>query len=221
MVSIGNRPLRALTKALLNNRPLTAVGTDDIITPNNILTGRDDTDNDMLEVVETERLLREAMIAKDMVPKLFEETEKRREVFWDRFRNQYLESIKFETKPTQDKPGLMPEVGDIVIVFDKTHKLFWSKGMVLELIRSSSDGLIRKAKVRINNIETIKAINHLYPLEARAEEAIERYQKTKGINTFEFEGFEQDEQVKNQERIKNLKKAMATSVQEEGNDTNA
>ena len=155
------------------------------------------------------------MIAKDMVPKLFEETEKRREVFWDRFRNQYLESIKFETKPTQDKPGLMPKVGDIVIVFDKTHKLFWSKGMILELIPSSNDGLIRKAKVRINNIESIKAINHLYPLEARAEEAIERYQKTKGINTFEFEGFEKDEQIKNQERIKNLKKAMATAVPEE------
>ena len=206
--------LRQIT-GIINNRPLTAVGTDEVITPNNILTGRNDTDNDMLEVVETERLLREAMIAKDMVPKLFEETEKRREVFWDRFRNQYLESIKFETKPTQDKPGLMPEVGDIVIVFDKTHKLFWSKGMVLELIPSSSDGLIRKAKVRINNIETIKAINHLYPLEARAEEAIERYQKTKGINTFEFEGFEQDEQVKNQERIKNLKRAMATAVPEE------
>ena len=94
--------------------------------------------------------------------------------------------------------------------------------MVLELIPSSSDGLIRKAKVIINNIETIKAVNHLYPLEARAEEAIERYQKTKGINTFEFEGFEKDEQIKNQERIKNLKKAMATSVPEESeNDSNS
>ena len=86
--------------------------------------------------------------------------------------------------------------------------------MVLELIKSH-DGLVRKARVKINKIETIKALNHLYPLEARAEEAIEKYQKDKAINNSGFEGFEQEEQVKNRKRIEALRQAMATSVPED------
>ena len=144
------------------------------------------------------------------VPRQIKQT-KRREVFWKRFRDQYLESIKFQNNPSPENPGIVPKEGDIVIIFDRTHKLFWEKGMILELI-PSSDGLIRKAKVRINNMESIKAINHLYPLEARAEEAIERYQKAKKKNTYEFEGFGQDEQIKNRDRIRLLKHAMATAV---------
>ena len=196
---------------IINNRPLTAVGSDEVITPNNILTGSSNTDDNILEVAETEEILKQAMIEKNQVPQLFMETEKRRDVFWDRFRDQYLESIKFDIKATQDKPGLTPHVGDVVIIFSKTHKLFWTKGIILELI-PSEDGLIRKAKVKTNNIESVKAINHLYPLEARAEEAIELYLKSKGINKFDFEGFSQDEQVKNQKRVERLREAMATSV---------
>ena len=205
--------LRQIT-GIINNRPLTSVGTDEVITPNNILTGSNNTDDNILEVAETEELLKQAMVAKDLVPQLFVETEKLREIFWKRFREQYLEAIKFENKATENKPGLLPQVGDVVIVFSKTNKLFWNKGLVLELIKSH-DGLVRKARVKINKIETIKALNHLYPLEARAEEAIEKYQKDKAINNSGFEGFEQEEQVKNRKRIEALRQAMATSVPED------
>ena len=197
---------------VINNRPLTSVGSDEVITPNNVLTGSSNTDVNFLEVEETEEILRQAMIERKLVPQLFQDTERRREIFWSRFKNQYLESIKFDNKASQDKPGLTPQVGDVVILFsDVDHKLFWTKGIILELI-SSDDGLIRKAKVQTNTTETIKALNHLYPLEARAEEAIELYQKKKGINTFNFKGFSKDDQVKNQERLKILRKTLATSV---------
>ena len=98
-------------------------------------------------------------------------------------------------------------------MFSKVNKLLWSKGLILELIESH-DGIVRKALVKINKIETIKAISHLYPLEARAEEAIERYRKEKVQEIPGFEGFEFDEQAKNKKRIAALKKAMATAVPE-------
>ena len=80
---------------IINNRPLTAVGRDEVITPNNILTGRNNMQNNMLETVDSEILLKEALIARDLTPKLFIETERKRETFWKRFRDQYLESLKF------------------------------------------------------------------------------------------------------------------------------
>ena len=98
-------------------------------------------------------------------------------------------------------------------MFSKVNKLFWSKGLILELIESH-DGVVRKALVKINKIETIKALNHLYPLEARAEEAIEKYKKRKVQDIPGFEGFELEEQVKNRKRIEALRKAMATAVPE-------
>ena len=197
---------------IINNRPLTAVGSEDVITPSNIITGRSNTDHNILEVSATHDILQEAMIEKNKIPQLFKDTERRKNVFWTHFKQQYLESLKFTSKPSDRTPGLTPQVGDVVIIYDSNeHKLFWSKGLILELI-PSDDGHIRKAKVKINKKVSIKAVNHLYPLEARAEEAIEQYQKSKDLNTFTFEGFTQDQQGLNQSRIELLRKSMATSV---------
>ena len=88
------------------------------------------------------------------------------------------------------------------------------KGIILELLKSD-DGQIRKAKVRTRTTETVKALNHLYPLEAKVEEAIEEYHRNKKINTFEFEGFTQSEQLNNRDRVETLKKIMTTSAPNE------
>ena len=85
------------------------------------------------------------------------------------------------------------------------------KGIILELLKSD-DGQIRKAKVRTKTTETVKALNHLYPLEAKVEEAIEEYHRDKQINTFEFEGFTQSEQLNNRNRVETLRNIMTTSV---------
>ena len=199
---------------IINNRPLTAVGSEEVITPNNILLGRGDTDYNILETANAEEILNQALIERKLTPQMFRDTERCREVFWTRFKQQYLESIKFANKSTGETYGLTPQVGDLVIIFDDdTHKLFWSKGLIIKLL-PSEDGNVRKAVVKINNIETTKAINHLYPLEARVEESIEAYQKTK--RNFDFEGFEEgfEEQSKNLQRVETLKKLMATAVPE-------
>ncbi|CAL4122867.1 unnamed protein product, partial [Meganyctiphanes norvegica] len=199
---------------IINNRPLTAVGSEEVITPNNILLGRNDTDHNILEVANTEDILNEALVERKLTPQLFRDTEKCREVFWIRFKQQYLESIKFSNKSSEETHGLTPQVGDVVIIFDDdTHKLFWSKGLIIKLL-PSEDGHVRKAVVKVNKIETIKAVNHLYPLEARVEESIEAYQKNK--RSFDFEGFEDgfEEQSKNLQRVETLRRLMATAVPE-------
>ena len=196
---------------IINNRPLTAVGTEEVITPNNILTGSSNTDDGILEVADTEEILRQAMIEKKGIPQLFKDTARKKEIFWTQFQDQYLESIKFDIKSTKDKPGITPQIGEVVIIFSEEHKLYWKKGIILELI-PSDDGLIRKAKVRTNNSETIRSIKHLYPLETKVEEAIELYHKKNKINTFNFEGFSQNEQTINKRRQEILRKHIATSV---------
>merc|ERR1711888_454848 len=117
--------------------------------------------------------------------------------------------------PSQQKPGMTPQVGDVVIIYSKEHpKLQWKRGIILELLKID-DGQIRKAKVRTKTTETVKALNHLYPLEAKVEEAIEEYYRNKKINTFEFEGFTQSEQLNNRDRVETLKKVMTTSAPNE------
>ena len=116
----------------------------------------------------------------------------------------------------QPKPGMMSKEDDVVIIYSKEHpKLPWKRGIILELLKSD-DGQIRKAKVRTKTTETVKALNHLYPLEAKVEEAIEEYYRDNKINTFEFEGFTQDEQIKNRNRVETLRKSMTTSVSNGG-----
>ena len=197
---------------VINNRPLTVDNANEVITPNNIITGSNNTDNNILEIEDTEEILNQAMIERKRIPQLFRDIETKREIFWKRFQEQYLESIKFDNKPNQPKPGMMPQIGDVVIIYSKEHpKLQWKRGIILELLKSE-DGQIRKARVKTKTTETIKALNHLYPLEAKVEEAIEEYHKNNKINTFEFEGFNQDEQIKNKNRLETLRKLMTTSV---------
>ena len=197
---------------IINNRPLTVDNTNEVITPNNIITGSNNTDHNIIEIEDTEEILNQAMIERKRIPQLFRDIESKREIFWKRFQEQYLESIKFDNKPSQPKPGMMPQVGDVVIIYSKDHpKLQWKKGIILELLKSD-DGQLRKAKVRTKTTETIKALNHLYPLEAKVEEAIENYYRNNKINTFEFEGFTQDDQIKNKDRVKTLMESMTTSV---------
>ena len=47
------------------------------------------------------------------------------------------------------------------------------------------------------------------------KEAIEEYHRNKKINTFEFEGFTQSEQLNNRDRVETLKKIMTTSAPNE------
>ena len=96
---------------------------DEVITPNNILTGRNNVDLDILNVEDSEELLERAIISAGFTPQICKQAEVRRETFWKNLRDQYFESLRFANKHTPGKPGLMPKEGDIVIIYDEKNRL--------------------------------------------------------------------------------------------------
>ena len=53
---------------IINNRHLTVDNSNEVISPNNILTGSNNTDNNILEVKDTQEILKQAMIEKNRLP---------------------------------------------------------------------------------------------------------------------------------------------------------
>ena len=132
---------------------------------------------------DSEELLERAIISAGFTPQICKQAEIRRETFWKNLRDQYFESLRFANKHTPEKPGLIPKRGDIVIIYDEKNRLSWKKGIIMELIQSS-DGLVRSAVVKVGNIESVKAISHLYSLECRAQSNLDNYRTKKGFKGF-------------------------------------
>ena len=68
-------------EGIINSRPLIKFGSEDVLTPNSILTGENNP-NDILNVLDSQQILAEAQEARNNLPKLFQETSKRRAQFW-------------------------------------------------------------------------------------------------------------------------------------------
>ena len=84
-----------------------------------------------------------------------------------------MASIEFTTKPASKKSGLLPNVGDVVIIFENDLRHKWRKAVVTKVIESD-DGQVRRCEVHTANGVVTRAINHLYPLELVAEEFIDQ-----------------------------------------------
>ena len=129
---------------------------------------------------KTDELLERAIISQGFIPQICKNAEARRETFWKNLSDQYFESLRFANKQNPGKPGLIPKVGDIVIVYDEKNRLSWKKGLIMELIKSK-DGQIRSALVKVGTIESVKSISHLYSLECRAQGDINNYRTKKEL----------------------------------------
>ena len=174
---------------IINNRPLIKVGEEEVITPNNILSGRDNEDS-ILTVLETKEVLEEALRTKNNLPKLNQQTLQRKETFWKNFQHQYLESIKFSIDKSGHKgSGHLPKEGDLVIIHSSDPRLKWRKAIVIKPLLSE-DGQIRQCLIRTSTGETTRATKHLYPLEINVEDIIANAKSKAPIN--DFEGFSQD-----------------------------
>ena len=174
---------------IINNRPLVKVGEEEVVTPNNILSGRSAEEDSILTVLNTKEVIDEALRAKKDLPKLNQQTIQRKTLFWKDFQRQYLESIKFSLDTSKSKgSGLLPRKGDMVIMHSHDPRIKWRKAIVLELI-ASEDGVFRKCKVKTSTGQTIRATNHLYPLEINVEDRIDHIKASKNVETNDFEGF--------------------------------
>ena len=174
---------------VINSRPLMNVGQEEVITPNNVLSGRDSEEDSILTVLDTNEVMEEALKAKKNLPKIYQHTIQRKNAFWQSFQKQYLESIKFSVDTSLSKnSGLTPKEGDLVIMHSSDPRIRWRKAIVIEPI-ASDDGAVRKCLVKTSTGQTIRAIKHLYPLEINVEDHIDLIKEKKLAEPNDFEGF--------------------------------
>ena len=93
--------------------------------------------------------------------------------FTNRWRKEYLLSLRETGRAIHSKSEDSIKVGDIVVLKnDSSPRVFWKLARVMELIRSK-DNEIRAAKIRVVNSEGKKVtdlrrpVQHLVPLEVR------------------------------------------------------
>ena len=162
----------------------------EVITPMNILTGRNDNYDDMLEVLDCKEIILSASRVKNDLPRLYQDTERRLAKFWQVFQQQYLENIKFSPDTSTNKGGgLSPQVGDLVIIHSEDPRLKWRKAIVLEKI-PSEDGLIRKCRLKTSTGQMVRATKHIYPLEINVEKFIDEIKLKNDTESNDFEGFD-------------------------------
>ena len=206
----------AQVQGVINNRPLVQVGEDQVLTPMNILTGRSDNNEDILNVIDTKDILTNAVDIREDLPSLFQDTTKRLSRFWKIFQDQYLNSIRFTNEPAQKHgTSLSPKVGDLVIVHSHDPRLRWQKAIVLENI-ASQDGKVRKCRIKTANGQTFRAVKHLYPLEISVESFIDQIKDKEWPTEHNFEGFEDSRPPDREQSIITLRDSHPETADFEG-----
>ena len=89
------------------------------------------------------------------------------EHYWERWRKEYVGSLRNWKQNYKRRNTVVPEVNDVVIVFDEKlprHK--WLFGRIIELI-PSKDGQCRGAKLILGKTKAVieRPISKLYPIE--------------------------------------------------------
>ena len=154
---------------VMNNRPLVEVGSDEVITPAHMLHGAQTNYDTQLLSLNTDKIFNNMIRARKQIPELYRKIAEKKKIFWDRFIDQYLETLRFAQDRTSNKFIKTPEKGDVCIVYDNQYpKHKWQLCLILETIKSS-DGEIRKCKIKIGKVVSERTVDILYSLEINAE----------------------------------------------------
>ena len=158
---------------IMNNRPLVEVGSDEVITPAHMLHGAQTNYDTQLLSLNTDTIFNNMIRARKQIPELYRKIAEKKKIFWDKFIDQYLETLRFSQDRTSNRFTKIPAKGDVCIVYNNQYpKHKWQLCLVLETIKSS-DGEIRKCKIKIGEVVSQRTIDLLYPLEINAEDFAE------------------------------------------------
>ena len=146
----------------MNNRPLCAVYEDDyedVLTPNHLTFGR------RLETTSDGKP--EIHIGKGVgLQKRKRFIDTLVDHFWNRWRKEYVTSLREYQRRTNVRHSEKVKMGDIVIIFDdKQPRHLWRMGKVFKLI-VSGDGSTRGAEIKVAKTGHMikRPVNKLYPL---------------------------------------------------------
>ena len=146
--------LMAEVCAIINSRPITAIPSDPddplMLTPAMILTMKGAT-----PTVECE-----SYSLQDMYRSSWKHVQALSDLFWTRWRRDYLQHLQSRRKWLSKHPNL--KEGDVVLLRDaQCHRNNWPMGIVVNAIKSD-DGLVRKAVIRTN--ADGKMVNYTRPV---------------------------------------------------------
>ena len=157
-------------ECILNSRPLCALHDDndlvEPLTPNHLLFGRKLAQNNIQAPGSEVNL--------NLGPKRSCYIESVVQQFWERWRREYVITLREWKHKYKQKNKLIPETDDVVLVYEeKVPRQNWTLGRVINVIKGR-DGEIRGAKVVIGKTRAIveRPINKLYPIEFAKENCV-------------------------------------------------
>ena len=145
---------------ILNSRPLCELYDDLVspLTPNHLLFGRNLNQSNKSGELE---------VNFEIGRKRVQYIETVVEHFWNRWRQEYLNTLRNWQSKYKRRNSMVPEVGDVVLIYEeKSPRHRWPLGRIIEKI-TSGDGQVRGAKVFVGKTKVVieRAINQLYPIE--------------------------------------------------------
>lgn len=156
--------LLAELENIVNNRPLTYVDSDlnspEPLTPNHLIKGN--IINGLPENIDPTDV--DFLIDRDNLIERIQERILIKKKFIDRWKNEYLLSLRQYHKENVGHWENLIRIGDVVLIHSSTPRLSWSLGRVIELL-PGEDGISRVARLKTATGETTRDITLLYPLE--------------------------------------------------------
>ena len=148
---------------ILNNRPIGVDFEDDqedALTPNHLVFGRrleatNDLSVEMVSVVGNNTLVKR----KKMIDTMLNH-------FWNRWRKEYVISLRDNQRISKQKNSPIIEKNDNVVIHeDKQPRQQWKLGRIVEVI-PGRDGKIRGAQVKVGKSGAVirRPVNRLYPV---------------------------------------------------------
>ena len=87
---------------------------------------------------------------------------------WNRWRSDYLSSLRKHQQNKSHFTHSKASVGDVVLIHDDiVPRMKWKLGLIVELYKGY-DGIVRSAKLKTSSGFTNRPISKLYPLEIRS-----------------------------------------------------
>ena len=168
-------------EGIMNSRPLQLDHEEEAITPAHF-TGGEIPFARIFSFMDKEKQYEEMLRAQNKLAHIYAESREKLKMFWVALWDQYLSNLRFTKDSTGNRFRKIPKIGDVCIIWNDTDpRSRWKKGLITDLIKSD-DGMIRKARVRIQSStkkhEIItRSVNHLYHVEVNDKGFVDMYNK--------------------------------------------
>ncbi|XP_068250270.1 uncharacterized protein [Palaemon carinicauda] len=149
--------------AVVNNRPLVYSGDkceDEVLTPSHLVRGN--MVNLMVPILPDDHL--NATFTSRRLSDRYLKLTDTLKAFWERWRKEYLSSPRARHDCRSGEPSKLHPGGIVLVKQDNKKRATWPLGRVVETY-PDHDGVVRSAKVLFEDVESLRSVSHLVPLE--------------------------------------------------------